>query len=117
MTAIPEEFLSLTAPATQILAALDGSLDAALKVLAHELPGWWWSAGSCCVSDDARIAPDFNCPVHGERLRAELFPIEPGDDFDAGFDIDLRPSGQPGHAMLMAIVDAIEAVQIKRGVR
>lgn len=40
----------------------------------QQLPGWLWRVMSCSVSDDARVTPDFNDPVHGERLRAEFQP-------------------------------------------
>ena len=82
------------------------SLEEALAALKRDLPGRWWQVGSCCVSDDARIAPDFNDPIHGPRLKAELFPIEPGSELDAGFDIDQRPPGDVGGALMRAIGEA-----------
>lgn len=81
-------------------------LEEAIAQVKQELPGWWWKVGSCCVSDDACIAPDFNDPIHGERLKAQFFPIEAGSELDAGFDVDMRPPGDVGGALLQALADA-----------
>jgi hypothetical protein len=53
---------------------ITASIDAAAALLRLTLPGWWWKVGTCCVSDDACIAPDYNDPEHGVRL-AEEFPL------------------------------------------
>ncbi len=93
------------------------SIDAAVALCKRVLPGWVWRVCSCCVSDDAWIAPDYNCPEHGERLKEE-FPLpaeryadpETGDmtwgPFDSGFDIDRRPPGNPASALIEAILQA-----------
>jgi len=86
-----------------------GSLDACVALLRSVLPGYAWKVGTCCVSDDAWVVPDFNCPVHGERLRAEYGEIEWGSIWDTGIDIDRRPSGNVCLALLDAIISALIA--------
>lgn len=85
------------------------SIDAVVALIERELPGWWWKCGTCCVSDDACIAPDFNSPKHGERLKAQFFPLVPGSELDAGFDVDRRPPGNVAIALLEAFLRALEA--------
>lgn len=87
-------------------ARLDRSLDACLSLMREVLPGWTWKVGTCCVSDDAWVAPDLNCPVHGERLRAEFGDIEFGSIWDTGVDIDRRPPGNVPLALIEAIIAA-----------
>jgi hypothetical protein len=81
------------------------SLDAAIGLCERVLPGWWWKVGTCHVSDDACIAPDYSCPAHGERLRREV-PCYAGSEFDAGFDVDRRPPGNVALALCEAILRA-----------
>lgn len=87
---------------------LTASLDAVTALIERELPGWAWKVGTCSVSDDAWLVPDFNSPEHGERLRHELgyATMKAGDVFDVGIDIDLRPSGRPAIALLIAFLEA-----------
>ena len=80
-----------------------------VALLRSVLPGYAWKVGTCCVSDDAWVVPDFNCPIHGERLRAEYGEIEWGSIWDTGIDIDRRPSGNVCLALLDAIVSALIA--------
>jgi hypothetical protein len=82
------------------------TLDQAIARVNEELPGWWWKVGTCCISDDACIAPDFNSPIHGDRLKAQFFPIEAGSELDIGFDVDQRPPGDVAGALLQALSDA-----------
>lgn len=91
------------------------SLDVVVDLIERELPGWAWKVGTCCVSDDAWLVPDFNSPVHGERLKRELpfDAMKAGDLWDTGIDIDQRPSGRPAIALLLA---AITAIKEKRNV-
>lgn len=53
----------------------------------ESLPGWLWRGGVCAVSSEMWIAPDFNCPVHGERLLAEFDERE----WSEGLEIEIRP--------------------------
>ena len=85
------------------------SVDAAISLAGKVLPGWAWKLGTCCVSDDAWVTPDFNSPVHGERLKREFPNLVAGSVFDAGVDIDLRPSGRPAIALCIAILTALKA--------
>lgn len=105
------------------------SQERVIALLKGVLPGWWWSIGSCCVSDDAHIAPDYNSPEHGERLKREFplpeFPCFEEPDgrmsygpFDGGFDVDRRPPGNVPLALLEALFDAliyIEKQKIAKG--
>ena len=84
-----------------------GSLDAALALHHAVLPGWAYRIGYCSVSDDATVFPDFNCPEHGERLRATL---DEGRDWFGDMDVDWRPPGSsPARAWLMSILQALVA--------
>jgi hypothetical protein len=85
------------------------SVDAAISLAEKVLPGWAWKLGTCCVSDDAWVTPDFNSPVHGERLKREFPNLVAGSVFDTGVDIDLRPSGRPAIALCIAILTALKA--------
>lgn len=87
------------------------SLDAAIALCERLLPGWCWKVGTCHVSDDAWVCPDWNDPVHGERLKAELGEPEFGAWKDVGFDVDLRPSGRVPVALCIAILKALRALE------
>lgn len=89
---------------------------AAVNLIKEVLPGWWWKCGSCFVSDDACIAPDYNDPVHGERLAREFpLPSKRYDDGDGltwgplndGFDVDRRPPGNVAIALLESLFMAL----------
>jgi hypothetical protein len=86
---------------------LTTDLSAAVALLERVLPGWWWRVGTCCVSDDATIGPDYNSPVHGERLRRE-FPLTPHEDGCGGWlvDVDQRPPHSVAKALTLAILMA-----------
>ena len=86
--------------------AYNGSLDAALALHHAVLPGWAYRIGYCSVSDDAAVFPDFNCPDHGERLRATL---DEGRDWFGDMDVDQRPPGNPARAWLLSILRALAA--------
>jgi hypothetical protein len=84
---------------------------AVIALIETVLPGWAWKIGTCSVSDDAWLVPDFNCPVHGERLRAEFdYPdnVPAGSIWDSGVDIDRRPAGNTALALLEALLAAWE---------
>lgn len=102
------------------MAPLTRSIDCAVELCERVLPGWGWSVCRCCVSDDARVWPDYNCHEHGERLKRE-FPL-PAEryletnargateltwgPYDTGFDIDRRPPGNVALALCEAILQA-----------
>lgn len=86
-------------------------LQLAANMVKENLPGWCWNVGTCCVSDDAWVAPDFNDPVHGPRLHAELDPVAFDGPFDSGFDVDRRPPGNVGQALLDAVGLALDALR------
>lgn len=83
------------------------SLDAAVALCERVLPGWWWRVGTCHVSDDATIGPDYNSPVHGDRLYRE-FPLTPHEDGCGGWlvDVDQRPPRSVALALVLAILTA-----------
>ena len=93
---------------SECLPRFTASLDAVTALIERDLPGWAWKVGTCSVSDDAWLVPDFNSPEHGDRLRNELgyATMKAGDVFDVGIDIDLRPSGRPAIALLIAFLEA-----------
>lgn len=82
---------------------LTSSLDAAIAFTERMLPGWSWRVATCCVSDDAWVAPDFNCPKHGERLRRDF---DEATDWVEITDVDIRPSGNPAIALLISTFDS-----------
>lgn len=83
------------------------SVDAAISLAERVLPGWLWRLATCSVSDDAWIIPDFNDPVHGERLKRE-YPAAMRDPLEwFGTDVDLRPPGRPAIALCIAILTAV----------
>jgi hypothetical protein len=82
----------------------------AVNTVREKLPGWIWKICSCCVSDDAWVVPDFNDPAHGARLHAEFDPVVFDSHFDSGFDVDRRPPGNPGRALLDALDLALAAL-------
>lgn len=94
-----------------VVRACNGSIDAAVSLVGHLLPGWLWRVATCHVSDDAWVIPDFNDPKHSKRLLKEL-PQEcqrnPLEYF--GTDVDLRPPGRPAIALLIAMFRALAAL-------
>lgn len=89
------------------IGSFTSSIDAAVRLVQDILPGWWWKVGTCSVSDDACIAPDFNSPIHGDRLQAQFPNVVPGSELDAGFDVDRRPAGNPALALLESLLRAL----------
>lgn len=85
-------------------------IDAARGLLDRVLPGWSYRVARCAVSDDAWVIPDFNCPIHGERLRAEL---RQDIDWSDLTDVDLRPSGREATALCISILKALEIINAK----
>ena len=80
-----------------VLPDYTASVDASLALVERVLPGWGWRGGTCCVSDDCFIFPDFNSPIHGERLKREFPQLVDGVEWSDLTDIDRRqkPSCRP----------------------
>lgn len=76
-------------------------LATAIARLERELPGWWWSVGSCHVSADASIGPDRKGPM-AELLRYVLM--------DNGFHHDLQQPSTCGEALNACIDEALAAI-------
>lgn len=92
-----------------------GSVDAAVELVKHVLPGWLWRVMSCSVSDDAWVTSDFNDPVHGARLKGEWPPECHSDPLGyLGTDLDRRPSGQPAIALVQSLLVAKQAIGTER---
>ncbi len=84
----------------------DRDMNAAIEILHYLLPGWGWRGGTCWLSDDAFVFADFNCPVHGQRLRAAVPEKINGEEWAEFTDIDYRPAGNPARALLIATLVA-----------
>ena len=99
------------ASTTEVISLImSGSLDAAVAFVQATLPGWAWMFGECSLSSDARVFPDFNSPIHGERL-ARAFPqLIEGVEWSESTDVDLRPAGNPARALLIAALTALIAI-------
>lgn len=70
---------------------------AAIDEFKKALPGWWFTIGECSVSCDATVGPDVaHCP------KWML------DEFDAGFDCDLRQPSTLADALRGATKKAIK---------
>lgn len=87
------------------------SLDECVGILGRVLPGFWWRGGTCGLSSEVVVAPDFNCPVHGNRLLRE-FPVNL-EYWDQGIDVEFRPGSNENlrRAFLAAILRALLAKQ------
>lgn len=70
--------------------AQTGDLTAAIKYFHEQLPGWWFSVGSCHVSADASCAPD-TAGCDGDLVELKFF--------DEGFDVDLHPPATMADAL------------------
>src|SRR5215469_1366762 len=93
------------------------SIDAAVRLIEIELPGWWWTCGYCMLSNDASLyvpgsdrfpyatvvmGPDFRSGPEALRL---LQDPKWGRRFDDGFHRDRRGGTVP-LAMLAAFLEA-----------
>lgn len=85
----------------QVLTSDLSGLATAIERLRRELPGWWFKIGECQVSCDATVAP------MGDGQDAAL--IEFNNDFDRGFDCDLRQPSTLAEALNGAIDMALAA--------
>ena len=90
-----------------VASELTRSLDKIVSLIERKLPGWAWKVGTCSVSDDAWLVPDFNCPTHGARFREQFGPFESGSIWDTGIDIDRRPPGNVALALCQAFCEAM----------
>ena len=50
------------------------SIDALVKLIETELPGWWWTCGFCKLSDDASLYPPGPTSLHMPRLGRTVLP-------------------------------------------
>ena len=94
------------------------SIDAAVRLIEIELPGWWWTCGYCRLSNDASLyvpgshrfpyatavmmGPDFRSGPEALRL---LQDPKWGRRFDDGFHRDRRGGTVP-LAILAAFLEA-----------
>lgn len=75
-----------------------------VKILEEDLPGFWWRGGTCALSSEVIIAPDYNDERHGGRLLAE-YPQEL-EHWNSGIEVELRPGSDAMfcRAFLAAII-------------
>jgi hypothetical protein len=93
------------------------SIDAVVRLIEVELPGWWWTCGYCTLSNDASfyvpgsknfpyaaavMGPDFRA---GPKALQLLQDPKWGQHFDSGFHRDRRGATLP-LAMLAAFLEA-----------
>lgn len=88
------------------------SVDDAIWLVKTALPGFMYRIMDCSVSSDAWVLPDFNHPIHGERLRKQ-FPEamksrDPADWFQN--DVDMRPADQPATALVVSLLITLEKI-------
>jgi len=86
------------------------SLDDAVTLFNRMLPGWGWRGGSCHLSDDCFVFPDYNCPTHGERLKREFSVKINGQEWSDYTDVDLRPAGRLPIAILISMFTALDGI-------
>ncbi|MBK8197007.1 MAG: hypothetical protein IPK75_01465 [Acidobacteria bacterium] len=70
------------------------------------LPGWWFRLGQCHLSTDIALAPDYNDPAHGARLRA----LYPESFWDGGLDFDIRPAISDAAALCLGLLAVLERI-------
>ena len=75
----------------------------AIRRIERELPGWWWSVGSCGVTAHASISPT------EEASDPTLHLIEP---FAGHFDADLSRPSTAGQALNNCIDQAHAALKV-----
>lgn len=86
----PDDLRMCFVPPRLMMRAYMGDLNAAVALINAMLPGWWWSIGTCKVSDDARVSPEGEASVRNGKEWSEIT------------DVDLRPPGNPARALLMS---------------
>jgi hypothetical protein len=83
------------------------TIDEAVAIFEHELPGWWWKIIKCSVSIEADTAPenDDSVPIDAARLVDERF--------DSGFTVELRHTADhrfsPAEALIALLAEAMAA--------
>lgn len=87
----------MTAPATD--------LEEAIRRFKADLPGWWFSVCECQVSCDASCAPT--------RDSEHIAWAENGNQFDAGFHVDLPQPSTLAQALYAVREKAIDAIQMR----
>ena len=92
------------------LVDLEAWESATVLMVQNALPGWVWRLCDCHLSSEALLMPDWNDPVHGDRLRAELGEPVHGTWLDHGIDIELRPAGRVPQALCIALLTALEEI-------
>ncbi len=89
-----------------------GSLDAAVRLVETTLPGWWWKVGTCHLSDDACVCPDYNNPTNGAELLKRFGHVEMTiEQFNSGFDLDCRPAGNLPLALCKSVLWAHQTIK------
>ncbi|SUS03289.1 hypothetical protein DF3PB_10042 [uncultured Defluviicoccus sp.] len=86
--------------------ALQGSIDAAVRLFETVLPGWEYRLGRNSAWQMVFVQPDWFHPVHQVRLEQELWPD--AKDESMWIDVELRPPllRGPAVAMVIAIIRA-----------
>ncbi|UQS95277.1 hypothetical protein Pam5_61 [Pseudanabaena phage Pam5] len=86
------------------------TLEDCVKALHRHLPGFWWRGGTCGLSSEVVVAPDYNCKIHGERLVQE-FPQDL-EHWADGIDVEIRPGSDVNlrRAFVSAILRARLAI-------
>jgi hypothetical protein len=96
-----------------------GSVDAAIALCERVLPGWGHCLGTCWVSDDARVFPDYNSPTHGQRLK-ERFAVKVGAEREKWAeevewvdftDVALSPPRGLAIALCLSILIAVRKIE------
>jgi hypothetical protein len=93
------------------------TLDAVLAYHKQKLPGWYYMLDECHLTVCARVCPDFNCPIHGERLRQEIGDFEQNSPWDAGFEVEFIQPDSLVDAWIEAIDTAFDAFERLKGDR
>jgi hypothetical protein len=96
-----------------------GSVDVAIALCERVLPGWGYCLGTCWVSDDARVFPDYNSPTHGQQLK-ERFAVKVGAEPEKWAeevewvdftDIALSPPRGLAIALCLSILIAVRKIE------
>lgn len=98
------------------------SVDAAISLLETLLPGWWWTCGSCALTNDASVSiPGSNGIGLGHALHAVVGPdfrvsaemqtlLQEHPHLDRGINVD-RVGGNVPLSIIEAILEALISLQ------